>query len=53
MKRFGMWVLTAVVFLVLLFSPYLLVIDFERFSSFVVLIWIVSVAYFLMIKKKK
>jgi hypothetical protein len=37
--------------LVIVFSPYLLVIDFKRFSPFVLLVWFVSIAYYLWLKR--
>ena len=51
-----MLLLRIVVFVViglLIFSPFLLVLDYERFSSFVLLIWLVSVAYYLLMVKRK
>jgi hypothetical protein len=45
-------ILVFVVILLLVFSPLLLVVDYERFSAFVLLIWLVSIAYFLLLKRR-
>jgi hypothetical protein len=36
----------------LLFSPFLLVIDYKRYGPFVVLFWFMTIAYFLFLKKR-
>ena len=46
-------VLVLVVIVVIVFSPLLLVVDYERFSPFVLLIWLVSIAYYLLVKRRE
>ena len=36
----------------IIFSPYLLVIDFVKYSPVVLIIWILSIAYYLWIKRR-
>ena len=36
---------------VIVFSPYLLVIDFKRYSPFVLMVWFLSFAYYLWMKR--
>jgi len=45
-------IIAAVVIGLLVFSPFLLVIDYRRFGPFVVMIWFLAIAYFLFLKKK-
>lgn len=47
-----MRVLVAIVIIVLVLSPWLLVIDWKRYSPFVFLVWVVSFAYYLWMRKK-
>lgn len=37
--------------IIIVFSPYLLVIDFKRYSPFVLMIWFLSFAYYLWLKR--
>ena len=53
MKKIIVRVLVFIAIVVLIFSPYLLVIDFKRFSPVLLLIWFVSIAYFLMMKRRE
>ena len=46
-------VLAVIAILVIFFSPFLLLVDFEKFSPFVALVWIVCIAYFIFIKGRK
>lgn len=52
MKKILIRVLVAVVILVMVLSPWLLVIDWKRYSPFVFLVWIVSFAYYLWMRKR-
>ena len=52
-KKVSIKVLAVVVILVLIFSPYLLIIDLEEYSPFVVTVWIISAAYYMFVKSKK
>jgi hypothetical protein len=52
MKTIIKRLLVALVILVLVFSPYLLIIDFNRYAPFVFLVWIVSIAYYLLMKRE-
>ncbi|MEN8153653.1 MAG: hypothetical protein ABFR75_06485 [Acidobacteriota bacterium] len=38
--------------LILIFVPFLLIIDFDRYLPVVLFVWVISVAYFIFIKKK-
>ncbi|NIM11337.1 MAG: hypothetical protein GTO45_05035 [Candidatus Aminicenantes bacterium] len=51
MKKIFIRLLVIIVIVVIVFSPYLLVIDFERYSPFVLLVWFVSIAYYLWLKR--
>lgn len=51
-KKWFMRILVVVVGLVLIFSPYLLAIDIDRFGPFVLVLWVTSVAYYLFFVKK-
>lgn len=52
-KKIFKKVLAVVVILVLIFSPYLLIVDLEEYSPFVVTVWIISAAYYMFVKSKK
>ncbi len=52
MKKIFFKILIIVIISVILFSPYLLIIDFNRFSPFVFTVWFFCVLYFLFLKKK-
>lgn len=52
-KKVFIKVLAVVVILVLIFSPYLLIVDLEEYSPFVVTVWIISAAYYMFVKSKK
>ena len=45
-------VMATFVILLLVFSPFLIAIDYKRFGPFVVLFWFLAIAYFLFLKKK-
>lgn len=51
-KKWLMRVLVIIVGLVLIFSPYLLAIDIDRFGPFVLVLWVTSIAYYLFFVKK-
>lgn len=46
-------ILVVIVIILLISTPYILFIDFKRNSPFVLLIWILSFAYYIHINKKK
>jgi hypothetical protein len=50
-KRMLKKILAVLAILVILFSPFLLLVDFEKFSPFVVTVWIISVAYYVFVKR--
>jgi hypothetical protein len=52
MKKIFLRVLIFVAIMAIIFSPYLLVIDFVKFSPVVLIIWILSIAYYLWIKRR-
>jgi uncharacterized membrane protein len=52
MKKFFIRILAGIVIIVLVFSPYLLVIDYKRYSPVVLIIWILSIAYYLLLKRR-
>jgi hypothetical protein len=52
MKKYIMRIIAVIVILVIVLSPYLLIIDFERNAPFVVMVWIISIAYYLLVRKR-
>ncbi len=50
-KKIFLKILAVVTILVIFFSPFLLLVDFEKFSAFVVTVWIISVAYYVFGKR--
>ena len=38
--------------LILIFVSFLLIIDFDRYLPIVMFVWVISVAYFIFLKKK-
>ncbi len=53
LKKYVKRILAVVVILLLAFSPYLLLVDFEKFSPIVVMIWVLSVVYYIFVRKKE
>jgi len=53
MKKTFFRILVVVISTVLIFSPFLLVIDMDKFLPVFLLIWMLSVSYFLFIVLKK
>lgn len=51
-KKVFIKVLAVVVILVLIFSPYLLILDLKKYTPFVVTVWIISAAYYMFVKSK-
>lgn len=51
MKKIFIRLLVIIVIVVIVFSPYLLVIDFERYSPFVLMVWFLSFAYYLWLRR--
>lgn len=52
MKKWFVRILLVAVILVMIFSPYLLIVDFRRYSPVVLMIWILSIAYYLLLKRR-
>ncbi len=52
MKKIVLRVIAVIVIVAIILSPYLLVIDFKRFSPFVFMIWLLSVAYWLLMRRR-
>jgi len=52
MKKIFLRVFIFVVIVAIIFSPYLLVMDFVKYSPLVFIIWILSIAYYLWIKRR-
>jgi hypothetical protein len=46
-------VLAVVTIVVLIFSPYLLILDWKVYLPFVVTVWIISAAYYMFVKAKR
>ncbi len=53
MKKIIGRVAAAMGIMVILFSPLLLIVDYKRYLSLVMLIWFTSVIYYLWIKRKE
>lgn len=53
MKKIFLRILAVIVIIVLVFSPLLLILNFEKYSPFVVTVWVVSALYYLFVKSKK
>ncbi len=53
MKKIFLKFFVAITSITLVFSPFLLLIDLNRFLPIVLFIWMLSVSYFLFIKLKK
>lgn len=45
-------IIAVIVIVVILFSPYLLIENFEKNAPFVFMIWFLSVVYYLVMKKR-
>jgi len=52
MKKILIKVIIFAAIAVIIFSPFLLVIDFVKYSPVVLIIWILSIAYYLWIKRR-
>ena len=52
MKKIFLRILVFIAVVVIIMSPYLLVIDFKKYSPIVLIIWFVSVAYYLLLKRR-
>lgn len=52
MKKIFLRIIIFTAIMVIIFSPYLLAIDFVKFSPLVLIIWILSIAYYLWIKRR-
>ncbi|MCK4765193.1 MAG: hypothetical protein KAW12_23540 [Candidatus Aminicenantes bacterium] len=42
-----------ILILVIIFSPYLLIVDLKRYSPIVVMIWLLSIVYYIFVLRKK
>lgn len=51
-KKLSKLILVFLVIGILLFSPFLLVLDVEKFSPFVLSVWFIAIIYFLFLKKR-
>lgn len=52
MKKIFLGMIIFVAIVAIIFSPYLLAIDFVKYSPLVLIIWILSIAYYLWIKRR-
>ncbi len=52
MKKILVTVLIFAAIAAIIFSPYLLAVDFVKYSPVVLIIWILSIAYYLWIKRR-
>lgn len=52
-KGFFVKVLAVVAIVVIIFSPYLLILDFRKYLPFVITVWVISAAYFMFVKVRK
>lgn len=52
MKKILITVFVFVAIAAIVFSPYLLAVDFVKYSPLVFIIWVLSIAYFLLIKRR-
>jgi len=52
MKKLWMRLLVVITVIVIVLSPYLLIADFERYAPFVLMVWILSIAYYLLLRKR-
>jgi hypothetical protein len=51
-KKFAKKVLAITVILLVLFSPFLLLVDFARYIPVVLTVWLLSAVYFVFIKSR-
>ncbi|MCU0284764.1 MAG: hypothetical protein MUF15_00060 [Acidobacteria bacterium] len=51
-KKVMLKIMVIVVIIAMIFSPYLLIVDFKQYSPYVVTIWVVSVLYYLFVRSK-
>ena len=52
MKKIFLKIIIFAAIAAIIFSPYLLAIDFMKYSPLVLIIWILSIAYYLWIKRR-
>ena len=52
-RRFFLKVFVIITILVLIFSPYLLIVDFKKYLPFVATVWVISASYFMFVKTRK
>jgi len=52
-KGFFIKILAVVAIVVIIFSPYLLILDFRKYLPFVITVWVISAAYFMFVKVRK
>ncbi len=53
MKKIVLRILVFAAVIVIIFSPYLLVIDYKKYSPLVLIIWIVSIAYYILLRRRR
>jgi len=46
-------VFTVIIILVIVFCPFLLIIDFQRYTPVVLLVWVLSIAYYIFSRRTK
>ena len=52
MKKILARVMVGITIIVIIFCPFLLAVDFERYLPFVLMIWFLSFIYYLVMKKR-
>ena len=53
MKKIFLRIFVFAAIAAIIFSPYLLALDFVKYSPLVLIIWILSIAYYLWIKRRE
>jgi len=51
-KNFFKKLSAILVILLIVFSPYFLIIDFRRYAPVVLIVWVLSIVYYIFVKKK-
>lgn len=53
LRVFFVKILAVVAIVVIIFSPYLLILDFRKYLPFVITVWVISAAYFMFVKVRQ
>lgn len=53
MKNFLLKGFAIILILIILISPYLLIIDFARYSPIILSVWLMSAAYYVFVKSRQ